>query len=155
MFKWSRNTLQHSEQRRLETWHNIACNIMRSVFQWRLLHAAALSTSRTGKRTQHCLQYCVQQVSMEVATRWIITSNEDWKHGFKIACNIVRSVFQWRSQHAATLRATRTGNLVSTYCATLNTACFSGRGYTLQHYAQRGLKTGCNIAHNIARSMFQ
>ena len=67
-----------------------------SVFQWRLLHVAALSTSRTGKRTQHCLQYCVQ-VSMEVAIRWIITSNEDWKHGFKIACNIVRSVFRWRS----------------------------------------------------------
>ena len=40
-----------------------------SVFQWRLLHAAALGTTRTGKRTQHCLQYCVQQVSMEVATR--------------------------------------------------------------------------------------
>ena len=82
------------------------------MFQWRLQHAAALSTSRTGKRMQHCLQYCVQHVSVEVATRCIITSNEDWKHGFNIACNVVQSVFQWRLQHAATLRAMRTGNLV-------------------------------------------
>ena len=51
-------------------------------------------------------------LSLEVATRWNITSNEDKKHGFNIACNIVRGVVQWRLQHAATLRAMRTVNLV-------------------------------------------
>ena len=127
MFKWTSYTLQHSGQRGLETWRNIACNILRSVFQWRLLHAAALNTSRTGKRMQHCLQYCVQHVSVEVATRCIITSNEDWKHGFNIASNIVCSVFQWRSQHAATLRAKWTGNLVFSLLCNIENNIFQWR----------------------------
>ena len=103
-------------------------HILRSVFQWRLLHAAALSTSRTGKRMQHCLQYCVQHVSVEVATRCIITSNEDWEHDFNIGCNVVRSVFQWRSQHAATLlRSVRIGNLVFSLLFNIEYSIFQWR----------------------------
>jgi len=76
---------------------------------------------------QHCLRYCVQHVSVEVATRCIITSNEDRKHGFNIASNIVRSLFQWRLQHAATLRAMRTGNLVFNLLCNIEYSIFQWR----------------------------
>ena len=76
---------------------------------------------------QHCLRYCVQHVSAEVATRCIITSNEDWKHGFNIACNVVHSVFQWGLQHAATLRAMRTGNLVFNLLCNIEYSIFQWR----------------------------
>ena len=76
---------------------------------------------------QHCLRYCVQHVSVEVATRCIITSNEDRKHGFNIASNIVRSLFQWRLQHAATLRVMRTGNVVFNLLCNIEYSIFQWR----------------------------
>ena len=76
---------------------------------------------------QHCLRYCVQHVSVEVATRCIITSNEERKHGFNIASNIVRSLFQWRLQHAATLRVMRTGNVVFNLLCNIEYSIFQWR----------------------------
>ena len=76
---------------------------------------------------QHCLRYCVQHVSVEVATRCIITSNEERKHGFNIASNIVRSLFQWRLQHAATLGVMRTGNVVFNLICNIEYSIFQWR----------------------------
>lgn len=72
---------------------------------------------------QHCLRYCVQHVSVEVATRCIITSNEDRN----IASNIVRSLFQWRLQHTATLRVMRTGNVVFNLLCNIEYSIFQWR----------------------------
>lgn len=60
---------------------------------------------------------------------------ETWRN---IGCNILRSVFQWRLLHAAALGASTTGNLVSTLPTMSCAKCFSGGGYTLKHYLQRG-----------------
>lgn len=57
----------------------------------------------------------------------LLTSNEDRKHGFNIASNIVRSLFQWRLQHAATLRVMRTGNVVFNLLCNIEYSIFQWR----------------------------
>ena len=139
MFKWTSYTLQHSGKRGLETWRNIACNILRSVFQWRWLHAAALSTSRTGKRMQHCLQYSAQRVSVEMATCCSIKYIEDWKKDATLPAILRTTCF---SGGGYTLHHYEQRELETWFQHCLFSGygfvrrCFSGGCNMLQHYVQ-------------------
>ena len=66
--------------------------------------------------------------------------------GRNIACNIAYNKFQWRWLQAESIRATRTGNMVSKLPAILYAAFFSGGRNLLQHYVQRGLETLFQLA---------
>lgn len=63
---------------------------------------------------------------------------ETWRN---IACNILRNVFLWRLLHAASIRYIEDWKKDATLPAILRTTCFSGGGYTLHHYEQRGPET--------------
>ena len=83
---------------------------------------------------QHCLQYSAQRVSVEVATCCSIRYIEDWKKDATLPAILRTTCFSGGGYTAASLRATRTGNMVSTSPPILCAACFSGGCNMLQHY---------------------